>query len=69
MVPVSRIATQTDERRWREAMEKLGTDMVRAMFDLRAVQAPNFRIRGIVDRAPHPTRRFVEAWLAEKAAG
>jgi hypothetical protein len=62
------MATESDERRWREAMEKLGTDRVRAALDLRAGQARNFRIRGIVDRAPHPTRRFVEAWLVEKAA-
>ena len=63
------MTTETYERRWREAMEKLGADRVRAALDMRAGQAGNFRIRGIVDRAPHPTRRFVEAWLAEKAKG
>jgi hypothetical protein len=63
------MTTETYERRWREAMENLGTERVRAMLDLRAGEARNFRIRGIVDQAPHPTRRFVEAWLAEKAKG
>jgi hypothetical protein len=63
------MSTAADERRWREAMEKLGVENVRSKLSSFAVgTALDTPIMGNVDDAPHPPRRFVEAWLAKKEA-
>lgn len=55
------------ERRWLAAMEALGPQVVAGKL-----QAPGTSygrgadVRGIVDSDPHPSRSFVENWLAEK---
>jgi hypothetical protein len=50
-------------------MEELGVENVRAKLayghTARELDAP---VSDIVDKPPHPNRRFVEAWLAEKDA-
>jgi hypothetical protein len=55
------------ERRWLAAMEALGPQVVAGKL-----QGPGTSygrgadVRGIVDSDPHPSRSFVENWLAEK---
>ena len=54
-----------DQRRWREALENVGKETVRAKL---FVGGTGFGadVRGIVDRAPHPDKHYVERWLAEE---
>jgi len=60
--------TSTDERRWREALEKLDVDTVRhKLADGHTGPGIGAEVRGIVDQPMHPSRGFVETWLAEKA--
>jgi hypothetical protein len=61
------MTTEDDERRWREAMERLGVDTVRAKLR-DAGQGSAAEVRHIVDKQPSPSRGFVEDWLAEKDA-
>jgi hypothetical protein len=61
------MATEPDERRWREAMERLGADTVRAKLTTTNI-GPDTRVRYIVSGSQPPTREFVEAWLGEKDA-
>jgi hypothetical protein len=59
--------TETDnERRWREAMEKLGVETVRAKLRDNAGPGKAGQVTFIVDKPPHPTREFVETWLGKK---
>ena len=57
--------TSSDCRRWRKALRARGADHFDVAMSGRSVgldaDAPVF---GAVDEAPHPTRAFVEAWLA-----
>src|SRR5262249_39067089 len=61
------MATQADERRWREAMEGLGAETVRAKL-AQAGADTGTGVLQIVGNPPHPTRKFIEAWLAEQDA-
>jgi hypothetical protein len=55
----------SSEKRWLDAMEALGPQVVAAKL-----QGPGSNygrgseVRGIVDSDPHPSRGFVEDWLA-----
>jgi hypothetical protein len=61
--------TGPDEKRWLEALEKLDVDTVRAKLDYgHTGPSINASVRGIVESEPLPSRGFVEAWLAKKAA-
>jgi hypothetical protein len=61
------MATEADERRWREAMEGLGTETVRAKLAQAGVGTRD-DVAQIVGQLPFPTRKFVETWLAQKEA-
>jgi hypothetical protein len=64
------LATAADnERRWREAMERLSVETVQLKIAYgNAEPQPDAKVRNIVTELPLPTRAFVEAWLADKDA-
>ena len=58
-----------DEERWRAALGRLDPMVVRLKL-LNYGPGLDTPVLGIVDNAPHPTVRFVEAWLSSlEAAG
>jgi hypothetical protein len=61
------MATEADERRWREAMEVLDTDTVRAKLT-QAGPGTTSDVLHIAGEPPFSARKFIEAWLAEKGA-
>jgi hypothetical protein len=57
--------TASDDARWREAFERLGTHTVRSRLGTveMSFDAP---VPDIVQTEPHPPRWFVKGWLHEK---
>lgn len=54
-----------NQRRWRDALENAGKETVRARLSMGGTGF-GADVRGIVDRAPHPDKHYVERWLAEE---
>jgi hypothetical protein len=48
-----------DQRRWREALENVGKETVRAKLSMGGTGF-GADVRRIVDRAPHPDKHYVE---------
>jgi hypothetical protein len=54
-----------DEKRWRAALDRLDAMTIRLkLAQASVVGGLDTRVQGIVDDAPHPTARFVQAYLA-----
>jgi hypothetical protein len=56
----------SSEKRWLDAMKALGPQLVAAKLQgPGANYGRGSEVRGIVDSDPHPSRAFVEDWLAQ----